>query len=51
MDDLYGADNHLEAAYEDANGAALPEHREVEIDEDEEFWDDDYDVNWHEEKG
>lgn len=25
-DDLYGADSHLEMAYEDANGAALPEH-------------------------
>lgn len=25
-DDLYGCDSHLEMAYEDANGSALPEH-------------------------
>ena len=36
-DDLSGADDHLEAAYEDANGSALPEHLAYDND-------DDYDV-------
>lgn len=41
MDELYGIDSHLEMAYEDANGSALPEHLQedddVDLVDDEEY--------------